>query len=186
MPQDTTPNLILQYLVQGLSKKLNLTEDQCYPVVAPYEIDGMPLDVLQVSYANDAAEGPGEGNQEGGALTRTGDIELTYWHRVNLDQHQWSAEALTEQSVGVMDFMEGVRQVLAVTNLGGLLTEQIRYVSQTPTIAVDMDRGVFRRSMNIRCTWSVALPNAATLGPQDLQPLISTDTPTDQQEPAPL
>ena len=159
---NTTPNEVLDYFVKMLRSKLGLSDIQCYKSIAPAYIEGQDETVLQVCPGAENPLGGGDGYQDGGSLVRTLGVSVTIWRRVHLDMHGHSSIALAEEGTGMMDLCETIREVFAMTVLGGLIHEPVRYVGATAPTWYDADGGILRRDISLSATWGVDLPTTAT------------------------
>lgn len=160
----SVPNQIIAAIVSGLQTGLSLTQDQCYQAIVEGYIDGQEADnVVQVIPDETPPEGPGTGGQDGGILIRRQYVSLVIWRKLKLDMHQHSEMVLSEDSIGMLDFCESIKNLFALTTLGGLLVERMRYENASATTWYDMDAGIVRRSMRFSCMFGEALPSAVTL-----------------------
>ncbi len=166
---ETTNKEIIKACVNGIRKKLDLTKDQCYPILAPIYVEGQEQRVVQVCPREVAPTDSPDGGQTGGFLYRRMSIQMTTWYRLKLDQHQHSEILLLEASEGFMDFVNSILEVFKETTLGGLLTERMRYIGESATVWHDIDAGVARRDINFHVLWAEALPIAITLNAEDVK-----------------
>lgn len=164
-----TETLVLKALVIALRRKLAMSEDQVFAVIAPAVIDGQPIDVIQVSFGAVNAYGAGEGYQEGGGLQMKGIVVCTWFKRVLMDMHGRVEDILTEASNGLLEqFTKIRRDIFGMTNLGNLLLETIAYVGQSATSWEDAEKGIARRDVNFGVVWAEQRPTTVTLTAEDL------------------
>lgn len=178
MPVDASAqpaNQILQWFVLGLRAKLNFNETNCYPAVVPFQVEGMDNEVIQVIPEATSKYGPGNGLQDGGrALYRRMTIRCAYWFQYIVDQHQRADQALTVLTNGLMDRMNEIRGVFALTNFNNpagsnpLLVELVKYEAETATMEIDQDQHLFRRDIVFAVMWVEPLPTAVTLNTDDI------------------
>lgn len=169
MSDNTTPWLIATSLSRGLRRKLDRTELEAYPSIAKVYVEGMGDRAIQVVPGSAAPDGKGKGAQEGGGvLLRRQNYTLAVWLRMNMDAHGYSEQVLLDASQGMLLEMERIRQVFSNTLLGVLLFEPMRYESETATVCVDPEQGVFVRDIVFSTAHAVEIPNELTLTEADL------------------
>lgn len=159
---NTTPNKVVDYVVDMLRRYMKLSDQECYKSVNAAYIEGQNETVLQVVPGGASTQGGGDGYQDGGSLARTLSITVTIWRRMKLDVHHQSQAVLEQEGTGMLDLCETIRAVFSMTNLAGLVDEPIRYVSETATSWYDIESGVVRRDIALSATWAVDLPTTAT------------------------
>lgn len=166
--------IIALCFVAGLRQGMGLTESQAYPSAVSMYVEGQDERVVQVVMGADRPDGAGMGAQDGGgAVLLSANVTLTIWYRCNLDQHQYSQDALYELDRGLSDFAGKVKQNFAFTFfqlMDGtfMLFEPIKYAGSTPASFFDEDRGVLRKDVNFLVKWADDLPTQVTLTPLDL------------------
>jgi hypothetical protein len=172
----STPNLILQYCAIGLQRKLNLSETQVYPAIAAaYDPGWRDFPLIQVCPGPKKPKGGGGGGQDGGGtLLRAFTIKFAVFYRCKLDRHGDSVTILTESSDGLVDLMERLREVFALTQLataGGLnalLYEPMTYEGETDVSWVDGERGIVKTEQIWSAPFSVDLPSQTSLNLADV------------------
>jgi hypothetical protein len=143
-----------------------LNDSTCYDIAAPAYLEGQQALVVQVCPGAVSPDGPGKGSQEGGALERTLMVTVTVWLRLKLDQHRRTAIAMRKYSNSLMTVCAKVRELLALTWLGDVLTEPVWYLGETATDSYDEDGGVYRRDIMFSATRGDALPISLTYVPE--------------------
>ena len=143
-----TPKKIIDRIVKGLIVKMNLTDAECYPAIAPAYVSGQTERVIQVVDGTARPDGRGQGGQEGGALIRRKTIRIVVWWRVHFDMKDMSRELLTREHEGMLDFLETVKNVLSHTFLGeNVLIEPLFNEGETENQWYDKDRGIVRKDL---------------------------------------
>jgi hypothetical protein len=142
-----------------------LNDTTCYDIAAPAYLEGQQQLVIQVCPGAVNPDGPGKGSQEGGALERTLMVTVTVWLRLKLDPHRRTAIAMRKYSNSLMSVCAQIRQLMALTWLGDVLTEPVWYVGESATESYDEDGGVYRRDIMFTATRGDALPIALTYIP---------------------
>lgn len=155
-------------LVKGLEKKLGLTEVQCYRVAQAMPVEGMVHRTVQVAIGGGKPDGAGDGGQWGGGLVRSVNVKITLWNRSYLDERGHTQEALQEAADGLDDFLESIRAALAMTTLGGLLIEPMRWKGETDPELYDQEMGWLRQDLTYEAVCGEALPVSATLVAADV------------------
>lgn len=158
---------ITEALVEGLRTNLCMNTATCYPAIESAYIDGQAQTVLQVVLGEERTEEAGSGGQEGGDLQRRVSFDLTLWRRGKLDRHKRSDMLIEEVRRGLLDYTESVRSALALTVLGGLLLEPIRWENSGEITWHDQAKGVAFRVLTISVTWREKLPTTITMTDAD-------------------
>lgn len=164
----TVETEILGCFVKGVRRKLTMSDEQVYPVIAPAYVDGSDPDTIQASFGSVAPHGGGEGYQEGGALQKKGVVTLTYFKRLLMDQHGTAEEMLTVEGQGLLEVFGKIRDVFAMTVLGGWVLEPVSYLGESVTAWEDADKGLARRDVQFGVVWAESRPTELTLTAQDL------------------
>ena len=158
-----TPRLLGIYICRAIQRKLQMTEAQVYEAAVQGFVEGQPPSVVQVVPGATQTEGGGHGAQEGGAILRRQTYKLVYWHTAKMDPHGWTQQALVEADNGILDFMEGLRKLFALTTFGGLTYEVLRYEGESDTFIFDEDRGILYRILTISAPYGESLPTTESV-----------------------
>lgn len=168
-PEIITPNLIAKYACRGIQRAMQFSEAQVYASAMGGYIEGQDNQVIQVIPGGQRTDGAGNGAQDGGsALIRRMGVTLWYWLRMNIDMHSMTQEKLIEESDGVLNFMERLRMIFANTDLGGLLTESMRYEGTGEVQVYEEERGIVYCTLSLSAPFAVPLPTDLTLTADDL------------------
>jgi hypothetical protein len=161
------PQQIVRRFVNGIRRKMDLNEVECYESVQAAYIEGQVDRVIQVVPGSVTQEESPSGGQTGGGIQRRFFIQLSIWYRLKTDMHGHSANALTEAAEGFMDYCESIRDIFSLTVLGGLVLEPIRWENETQTVWYDLDNGILRRDVNYSATYREVLPTTITMTEED-------------------
>ncbi len=171
MADSIAPRKIAELCAKGLQVKLNLNATQVYVIATGGYVEGMSASApaaIQVVPGAQQPYGPGEGAQIGEGLLRQTVVTLWVWWNMRMDMHQMNQQALIQQSTGLLDYIEKVRGVFALTNLGGVLCEAMRWSGTSPVAVFDEEKGILYATISYRCPFGEAMPSAVTLTAQDL------------------
>jgi hypothetical protein len=146
-----------------------LNANTCYPVIAPAYVEGQQPLVIQVAAGASLADGPGEGAQEGGALSRRQQFDVAVWYRLKLDRFKHSQQILIESSTNLNAIIAAIRALLRYTflRINGvqgtlLLTEPLWYVQETAPEWYDEENGVALKTISYGAAWWEPMPRALT------------------------
>lgn len=170
------PTLVLQYLALGVQRKLGLSETQVYPAIAAaYDPQWRDYPLIQVCPGPKRPKGAGGGAQDGGGtLLRAFTIKFSVFYRCKLDRHGDTATILTESSDGLMDLMERLRGVCALTQLAteqgenALLYEPMTYEGETDITWADPELGIVKTEQHWSAPFAVDLPTSTSLNLADV------------------
>lgn len=154
---------IVQRVVAGIRSVMCFNAATCYPILEPTYIESQPATVIQVIPAGTTTEESGMGGQEGGDIQRRMSIQLVVWRRMKMDRHLRSDQILTREAAGMLDLVESLRSIFALTTLGGVTLEPVRWDGSAKTMWKDPDQGVAMKMLNISATWRQKLPQTITL-----------------------
>lgn len=167
MPDTISPRQIAERMAYGLQLKLQMTTAQVYVSAVGGYIEGQNQEVIQVVPNGAKVKGAGNGAQDGDGLLRDTTATLWCWFRMNFSVHQWTQEELIKHSAGILDRLEVIRAVFALTNLGGVTMEPMVYQGTSPVTVYDSDAGVLYATINYSAAIGEYLPEAATLTVED-------------------
>lgn len=172
----STPNLLAQYFVLGLRLKLGLDPQSCFPSILPMLDVGWEGDLqIQVTPGSSQPDGGGKGNQAGGALIIRQNFDLTIFYRLNVDPHGRSDQILTENSTGLIDICEKVKNLFKHTFLNNMSIERIAYEGESSTSWIDSDRGLVQRRISFSANYGSDI-EGITLTNAELQNQIASDS----------
>lgn len=157
-------SIIITRMVEGLRSGLSMNTNSCYQSIVPAYIPGQSPRVIQVvpgAIQND--ELPNGGQLGGGCNLKRMQIQLIYWHVLNIDRPGRSEQILVKEQEGHLNFIELIHDLLRFTDLGGCLPHPLRYEGETATEWFDMEKGVTSRSINFSATFYEIWPAQPTL-----------------------
>ena len=150
---------IVNEVVKALRGELGLSENQCYPTIAPAYVAGMPRQVVQVAVGEVTPDEAPFGAQPGGAMLRRLMLELTLWYTLDMDAPNRSDQVLIRASEGVLDYMESIRNIFRLTVLDGIIYAPMRYEGETATVWFDDQGHIARRSIRFSAPFGESLPD---------------------------
>lgn len=179
---ESTPLLLAQYIVAALQRKIiyqGKNIDSASVFISATEIDSVieafgifPLFVVVPGPTQ--PDGDGHGAQDGGSLIRRQHYTIHVYQKFNLDRRGISQQQIIQQTIGLLDIFEQVRDLFALVMFGNadgtdcLLCEPMRYEGELGNIPVDPDLGIVRRDLSYSCPYGTLLPNTVTLTLADL------------------
>ena len=168
MADTITPRQICERIATGLRNKLTLTSAQVYVSAVGGYIEGQDLETVQIVPGGTRPSGDGEGAQDGGGLLREEFIVLWCWFTLHWDMHQMTQEALIKATEGILDKLERIRGVFALTNLGGVTLEPMAWRGTSPVMVQDPEQGILFATITLSAKIGEYLPlEAATLTDDD-------------------
>ncbi len=167
MADTISPRQLAERASAGLKIKLGLTDAQVYVSAFGGYVEGQNLQTIQVVFGGTQPKGAGSGAQDGGGLLRDERIVLWCWFTLNLSMHGLTQAELITVSAGVLDQLEKIRAVFALTTLGGVAIEPLVYGGTSPVTVFDEDKGVFFATIVYTAAIGEYLPDAATLTAAD-------------------
>lgn len=144
-----------------------MTEAQVYVSAVGGYVEGQNPNVIQVVFGGTQNMGAGNGAQDGGGLLRNERLVLWCWFTLNYSVRGLSQAELITVSAGILDQLEKIRGVLALTTLGGVSIEPLVYGGTSPVIVYDEDKGVFYATIVYTAAIGESQPDAATLTAAD-------------------
>lgn len=176
---DEECKLLIEFMVMGLRRRLNLSETQCFEAIAP---DYSPVwggnPIIEVVPGQSIPYGEGQGAQEGGAILRKQTVTLYVFLKLNLDQIGMSEQILTNANQNLMDIFKQIRALFALTCFPlspeinspdqYLLFEPMKWAGESPTVWEDPKLYVAMRSVSFDAVYGVELPIEETLGYGDI------------------
>ena len=176
---ESTPLLLAQYIVAALQRKIiykGKNIDSASVFISATEIDSVisafgifPLFVVVPGPTQPDSDVSGHGAQDGGSLIRRQQYTIHIYQKFNLDRRGISRQQIIQETIGLLDIFEQVRDLFALVMFGNadgsdcLLAEPMRYEGELGNIPVDADLGIVRRDFSYSCPYGVQLPNAVTL-----------------------
>jgi hypothetical protein len=173
MSSDEEAKLLIEYMTTALRRKLNMSETQVFPAIAPdYSLTfGNPN--IQVVLGAATPYGEGRGAQDGGALLRQQTVTLNCFLKLNLDQQGQSQQFLVNAHDNLTDLFKSIRKVFAFTcfpttpepqNVDDfLLFEPLKWGGESPTIWEDPIQYVAHRTISFNGVYGVHLPSQPSL-----------------------
>ena len=147
---------------EGLRGFLELTKDQCFMVIAPIYIEGQPELCVQIIPGEAEKDESGDSLQDGGSLSRNLRVTVVVWKRLLTDRFKHS-ENILKDGKNLLDLFEKIRYLFSMTTLGGLLSEPVKFSSETATSWADEKLGVVRHDIVFSNRFRITLPTKATL-----------------------
>lgn len=163
IPDNHIPRLFVERMVEGVRHILDMGEADCYPSVSAEYIEGQNLQTIQIIPGSMSQDTTEEGGQMGGSTHCRMTIDLAYWLRLHTDMHDPSENALIDAADGVLDTMTKLRNGFALTTLGGILLEPLRWENESDTTMMDADKSIFLRKMTFSGCWREANKSTITL-----------------------
>src|ERR1700734_287544 len=117
MSSEDTPNeevkLLMQFITVALRRRLNMSETQVFPAIAPDYSLAFGNPQIQVCPGGSTPHGTGNGAQDGGALLRLQTITLHCFLQLQMDQQGQSQQLLMNAHDNLTDLFKKIRGIFA-------------------------------------------------------------------------
>lgn len=174
------PNLIASSIVNGLRSSLNWNETQAFISIKPVlDMGWQGMVQAQVVLMGEKPYKGGRGQQEGGGLMRTRDVDIAVFYRMNLDVHGESSELLTREATGLSDLIETIRGIFEFTYLDYhpnqtiseyLLLEPMFLKNISDPVWEDEENGIARQTITYETNYGQgSFASNLSLTPQQIQ-----------------
>lgn len=174
----TTPDSqIAQIIATAIQRGLNMDPQSCFVAAAPdFDASWGSDFIVEVVPGNSQPYGAGAGSQQGGALLREQPFVLWCFWRTKIDQYSRSTMLLIETDRGILDRLEAIRRLFAMTQLPLVATptpndfaliEPIEWGGESKTEWELPEIKLVRRTMTLICRYGENLPTSASIVPAD-------------------